>query len=142
MKDYLHDKTIRNYVYVRDGGSCCYCGKPLTRNSATLDHYLPRTAGGPSTVYNLLLCCKVCNKEKGSETPDDWQQRLTGLFRRAVVDGMISQRDGKISLKEAAPLVQRLEGLSRLVVFQGGGMRISVDGHTAVSIVRIATEEE
>ena len=74
----IYDKTIRRYVYFRDGGRCFYCGRRLSLRQVTLDHFLPRAAGGKSEVFNLVACCKSCNREKGSALPEDYACPLCG----------------------------------------------------------------
>ena len=53
-------------LYVRDMGTCQYCGKLLDRRRATRDHVIPVSKGGRSTWNNLVLCCRDCNERKGS----------------------------------------------------------------------------
>jgi len=47
--------------------SCCWCAKPLTYHSATLEHLLARTHGGFYTLDNLDLACKPCNNARGND---------------------------------------------------------------------------
>lgn len=136
----LYDKTLRKYIYFRDNCRCSYCLKQITLRNCTLDHYYPRAEGGPDAAYNLLLCCKACNKIKGSAIPDDWQEVFVLLFKKAVEDGIITPKDNRISLKQLAPLVTRLEQLSKQAVFQGEGVRLYVTGNTVTSAVNIANE--
>ncbi len=53
-------------------GKCLHCnshlavslaGDPISR--ATIEHILPRTAGGTDAVENLALACARCNGSKG-----------------------------------------------------------------------------
>lgn len=46
---------------------CHYCGARLDRSSATLDHIIPRAAGGTNHLSNLLLSCAGCNRKKGAK---------------------------------------------------------------------------
>lgn len=61
-------------VYARDGGRCVYCGIAARRpgrgverasDLATLDHIVPRSAGGPLNQGNLVLACQACNNMRG-----------------------------------------------------------------------------
>jgi len=63
-------------VYDRDAGTCAYCGKPLPRHSATIDHVIPRAQGGQDTWHNLVLSCARCNQKKGNQTPGQAGMRL------------------------------------------------------------------
>ena len=53
-------------------GKCLHCnthlavaldGQPISR--ATVEHILPRTAGGGDDLPNLALACARCNSQKG-----------------------------------------------------------------------------
>ena len=47
-------------------GCCCaYCHVELNRNSATIDHVIPISAGGSNWPSNLVPACIRCNKSKG-----------------------------------------------------------------------------
>lgn len=50
----------RELVLFRDRYRCSYCGEPAT----TADHVIPRNAGGPSTIDNLVAACQPCNRAK------------------------------------------------------------------------------
>ncbi len=43
---------------------CSYCGTTLLREDATIDHVIPRSAGGTSAIQNLAVACKPCNEAK------------------------------------------------------------------------------
>lgn len=53
----------RRGVLVRDNHTCAYCGK----YADTIDHVLPRHAGGTSTYENCVASCKRCNGEKSNK---------------------------------------------------------------------------
>lgn len=70
-------RLSRHSVLARDGYACQYCG---TRGrDLTIDHVVPRWAGGPNTWDNLVACCRRCNLKKGDRTP---QQARMPLARR------------------------------------------------------------
>lgn len=53
-------------VWDRDNGFCKYCSVDLAASfnlwmSATVDHVIAVSAGGPSNIENLVLCCSACN---------------------------------------------------------------------------------
>lgn len=45
---------------------CTYCGRPLYRETATVDHVRPLSAGGMHKLNNCVLACQSCNNRKGS----------------------------------------------------------------------------
>ncbi len=57
----------RKAVLERDGHSCVLCGKRLSAQTATLDHVIPYSAGGETTVANLVTMCQPCNQAKGKD---------------------------------------------------------------------------
>lgn len=54
----------------KQGRKCFYCQKPLTRSTATDDHYIPKVKGGTRNNGNIVIACKACNGKKGSELPN------------------------------------------------------------------------
>lgn len=46
---------------------CFYCGHQIAECEATVDHVIPRAAGGRHH-RNRVLACFDCNQEKGSQS--------------------------------------------------------------------------
>lgn len=63
--DFYNIKENREKIFERDGYKCHYCGKQLTRFSATLDHIQPVSKGGDNSFENLITSCLHCNSRKG-----------------------------------------------------------------------------
>lgn len=81
------NKEARRYAREKDGritgqqwedllsgqeGRCVYCGRIMLRfgneqTSASLDHVVPLSKGGPHDIQNCVLCCRQCNSEKGAK---------------------------------------------------------------------------
>lgn len=57
-------REIVDAVYKRDGGRCVYCGS--TQN-LQLDHIIPFSKGGATTLENMQLLCQKCNIEKSNK---------------------------------------------------------------------------
>lgn len=55
-------KRIR--IYERDGWCCVLCG---STRYLTIDHKVPRSAGGSRAYENLQAMCYECNHSKGSD---------------------------------------------------------------------------
>ncbi|MCW2926605.1 MAG: endonuclease [Thermoleophilia bacterium] len=70
--------ATRRAVIERDGRLCQVCGRPVVISSGrrsrkqhpdnllTLDHLVPRSKGGSSTVDNLRVACRACNMRRSS----------------------------------------------------------------------------
>lgn len=61
-------KDKRLAIYIRDGFTCVYCGTDLKHadpTDVTLDHLLPRSAGGTNEATNLVTACRHCNSQRG-----------------------------------------------------------------------------
>lgn len=58
-------KLSRRTVFARDNYTCQYCGS--TAKDLTIDHVIPKRAGGGSTWDNLVTCCRKCNMKKSDK---------------------------------------------------------------------------
>lgn len=72
LREYLKSKTTvrfsRANVHLRDDGICQYCGTPVDRKVATLDHVHPISKGGKTTWENTVTACGPCNADKADKT--------------------------------------------------------------------------
>lgn len=71
-------------LYIRDGFACAYCGRALRDAppaEVTLDHLLPRIAGGSNDATNLITACRSCNSSR-QDTP--WLDYATGGARDRI----------------------------------------------------------
>ena len=57
-------KEVVDAVWRKDGGRCVYCG---STENIQLDHIIPFSKGGATTVENLQLLCQKCNIEKSNK---------------------------------------------------------------------------
>jgi 5-methylcytosine-specific restriction endonuclease McrA len=67
---------IRKQVIERDGYHCVYCDDDLRDQEIHLDHVIPESQGGPTTVSNLQVTCRRCNTAKGVLTEAEFISRL------------------------------------------------------------------
>jgi 5-methylcytosine-specific restriction endonuclease McrA len=71
---------------VLDGAThCTWCGigisddlPPSHPQKATVDHLLPRVAGGTDTVDNLVPACFKCNTMRGARDPSTLNHDVEG----------------------------------------------------------------
>ena len=63
-------RELRDLVVLRDGGRCQYCHLAQYGHGATfhIDHVLPRSRGGPTSLDNLVLQCPNCSLRKAYKT--------------------------------------------------------------------------
>ena len=66
----------RNRIYTRDDRKCVWCGFP---GALTLDHLVPREAGGTNDHTNLVTCCHSCNSERRHLTVRQWMRTLRAI---------------------------------------------------------------
>lgn len=57
-------REVVDAVYSRDGGRCVHCG---STENLQLDHIIPFSKGGATTLENLQLLCQKCNLEKSNK---------------------------------------------------------------------------
>ena len=56
---------MRFAIYKRDGYKCRYCGRHT--DDLEIDHIVPISKGGKSTLENLQTLCHRCNVRKGTD---------------------------------------------------------------------------
>jgi len=56
-------------LLARDGFKCQYCLEPLSHDTSTMDHVVPRSQGGGTSWQNVVSACHHCNRKKGGRTP-------------------------------------------------------------------------
>ena len=69
---------------IRDG-SCLYCGKPLTEENFSADHFRPIDRGGSFDLDNVVVCCLSCNLAKGTMDGQEFGD-LMGLMAQWADD--------------------------------------------------------
>lgn len=67
-------KLTRREVFRRDNSICQYCGKKTS--DLTIDHVVPRHAGGKHIWTNVVAACPACNHRKGGRPLDETNMRL------------------------------------------------------------------
>lgn len=70
---HLHPTKLnfsRKLVLRRDEYTCCYCSKTYKHAKLTIDHILPKSAGGENSFLNCVTACLNCNRKKSNRTPE------------------------------------------------------------------------
>lgn len=73
-------------------GRCFFCGQPMPEpltqrlrhrkrpESATIEHVVPRSQGGPADWTNEVAACRSCNAAKANQpATDEQKQKLAAL---------------------------------------------------------------
>lgn len=61
-------RSRRQYVKERDGGVCLLCGNSENDGAElTMQHVMPFSRGGVTTSRNLVVLCKRCNENLGTQ---------------------------------------------------------------------------
>ncbi len=63
-----HYTTHKDALYGLQSGFCGGCGEHFLKRNLTVDHIVPRTAGGTDHPDNLWLLCAACNSSKGTRS--------------------------------------------------------------------------
>lgn len=82
-------QNISEVLWLKQGMKCYWCGRP-TRYSvtesfdqATIDHVIPRCAGGPNEQSNMVSACLECNARRNKEYQLGLKEgALMGTFQR------------------------------------------------------------
>jgi Fe2+ or Zn2+ uptake regulation protein len=69
--DYFNNAAKRAELFERDKWICQYCGEKVTKENATLDHYIPQSKQGGHSKDNLRTSCLLCNSIKSGKTYEE-----------------------------------------------------------------------
>tara|TARA_B100001971_G_C17919247_1_gene396879 strand:- start:102 stop:620 length:519 start_codon:yes stop_codon:yes gene_type:complete len=64
---------LRYEVLERDGGVCVVDGEGPPEQTLHIDHIVPLSRGGTTTLDNLQTLCSRCNQGKGNRYNTDWR---------------------------------------------------------------------
>lgn len=62
-------------LLIRFGGKCFYCSKELQPSEGTRDHLVPKSKGGPRSIFNMVPSCRKCNTIKGDRLPTEEEKQ-------------------------------------------------------------------
>ncbi|WP_406386735.1 RNA-guided endonuclease IscB [Streptomyces sp. NBC_01618] len=110
---------IREYLLVKWGSTCAYCG--VTGVPLQIEHICPRARGGSDRASNLTLACGPCNQAKGSRMPADFLADSPERLARIVAQAKAPLRDAAAVNATRRLLHVALTGLGRPVRAWSGG---------------------
>jgi 5-methylcytosine-specific restriction endonuclease McrA len=73
-------------VWERDRGICRLCGEYVLPGEVSLDHVIPFSQGGASSLDNLQLAHRRCNSAKGNRVPRRARERAAGQLELPMVE--------------------------------------------------------
>jgi hypothetical protein len=100
----VSSESLRDAIWAKTDGRCWYCDEQLEKKgrskeiSFCVDHAIPSSKGGRSSLVNLVPCCNNCNRKKKDKTPAEFlkyliekkeyfHQRLLGMIGGAKTKG-------------------------------------------------------
>ena len=85
-------------IFTRDNFQCVYCGTDMLAGldallSVSLDHVVPKAAGGKSSAANLVASCRACNTLKADALTSTVAEGRTVIGRhRAMLIEALGER--------------------------------------------------
>lgn len=81
MKQKVRRKTTIVKLFNEQSGRCYYCKRPMTLKlghdrTATVDHVIPKSKGGPTVRWNLVAACHWDNQRKRDMSADKYKGLL------------------------------------------------------------------
>ena len=72
-----HPHMTRELLFLRDNGSCAYCGQEFRHhNELEYEHVYPKKLGGKKDWSNIVAACTSCNSRKGHKLPEgQWKPK-------------------------------------------------------------------
>lgn len=72
----VKDTHIERWLLFQEGAlRCAWCSAPLTFESASRDHLIPRGRGGRFGGANVVPACEPCNWTRGCQRLSNWVGR-------------------------------------------------------------------
>jgi 5-methylcytosine-specific restriction endonuclease McrA len=94
-------KFSRRTIFKRDNNKCQYCKKKFPLSELSMDHIIPKSAGGKTIWENICLACVSCNTCKANHVP---KKNLIMENGKAVTYYVVEFRNDKkvwyINIKE------------------------------------------
>lgn len=87
---------LRNVVMKsQQSSNCCFCGIPLTLETATLEHIIPISLGGTDGYHNLTISCQECNSDRGTIYFLDYYLFKCGILKEKPIDKHLAEKKEK-----------------------------------------------
>ena len=135
-------RTKREEVYLKAGGRCAVCGRPLALDEMTIDHTKAQSSFGKGEVRNdignLACFCRECNAAKADMTPKEFHKFVN--VRKAELSKLEAEKR-KLE-RSLRALTQEYEAKSRKINAQVGELQKVIDGSRFRYVRYLRTQEE
>ncbi len=116
-------RYIRLKVLARDKYTCYWCGQP----GFTMDHVIPWSKGGRTSMTNCICACEECNGQRGDTPADEFARQMD---RPVPVAGLIQSGQhvvvgAAVSVEE--PVMAEMAATEEVVTEEEPGRRYLVD---------------
>ena len=81
------EKAVKARILAKTRGVCATCGKGISKDTMTVDHYIPKSLGGHTRESNLFPMCKACNIAK-ADTIYEPDSKVYPYVLRRYIDNM------------------------------------------------------
>lgn len=71
-------------LWDQQDGLCWFCGTFVPKEQSTIDHLIPRAAGGTDIADNIVMSCKPCNSAKMHHSLEEYRDRKAKLANGIV----------------------------------------------------------
>lgn len=61
--------SVRRAIFHAQEALCALCGQPMGQSIRTIDHVVPKSAGGMDHIGNFVIAHYPCNIEKADRMP-------------------------------------------------------------------------
>ena len=135
-------RTKREEVYLKAGGRCAVCGRPLALNEMTIDHTKAQSSFGKGEVRNdignLACFCRESNAAKADMNPKEFRKFVN--VRKAELSKLEAEKR-KLE-RSLRALTQEYEAKSRKINAQVGELQKVIDGSRFRYVRYLRTQEE
>lgn len=88
----IKGSVIARTLRKRDGDNCFFCSLPVSVEQESVEHLVPRTAGGPNHISNFFLAHRVCNANAGHlSAPEKIRIHVEACLRLAITSAPAGQ---------------------------------------------------
>lgn len=96
-------------IYLRDGLACVWCGRAVEGEVVlTLDHAIPRNAGGSNAAENLVTACSHCNSVRKDRPMKGFAYSVAEYLDadpKEILNRVRACRSRKLPMKQAKELI-------------------------------------